>query len=409
MCYTVYRRNQGNKWGSIMGIHIEVRKPGEGNVDDKIKEYKKKVRIQNMITVCLIMAMLLSTYLLVEVQTYGNMHKMQEYGDVGTDNSNYAKYSDGIIKYSRDGVAYLDKKGEEKWNQSYQLQNPFINTNDDALVIGNQGGNDLYVFNEKGLLGEIHTNYPIEDAVVAENGIVSVLLKNGMTPQIICYDAAGNILIEHMAALTGIGYPIGMALSPEGTMLQVSYYCVEEGVGATRVVYYDFKDGDTDKESYQVAEDIYKNVVIPESFFVNSRKSVLIGDSSFMIYEGKEQPTLIKTVEIEKRIQSVFYDKNYIGFVLKNAGEEKAELRLYNMNGEQKMSKTFIGEYSNISISDGNVLMFDGGKCAIFSSLGVQKFEGEVEMNIKEILPLTGINMYLLISNDGMEEVRLVK
>ena len=97
------------------------------------------------------------------------------------------------------------------------------------------------------------------------------------------------------------------------------------------------------------------------------------------------------------------------GFVLKNAGEEKAELRLYNMNGEQKMSKTFIGEYSNISISDGNVLMFDGGKCAIFSSLGVQKFEGEVEMNIKEILPLTGINMYLLISNDGMEEVRLVK
>ena len=112
MCYTVYRRNQGNKWGSIMGIHIEVRKPGEGNVDDKIKEYKKKVRIQNMITVCLIMAMLLSTYLLVEVQTYGNMHKMQEYGDVGTDNSNYAKYSDGIIKYSRDGAAYLDKKGE---------------------------------------------------------------------------------------------------------------------------------------------------------------------------------------------------------------------------------------------------------------------------------------------------------
>ena len=118
---------------------------------------------------------------------------------------------------------------------------------------------------------------------------------------------------------------------------------------------------------------------------------------------------MTKTVEIEKTIQSVFYDKNYIGFVLKNAGEEKAELRLYNMSGEQKMSKTFVGEYSNISISDGNVLMFDGGKCAIFSSWGVQKFEGEVEMNIKEILPLTGINMYLLISSDGMEEIRLVK
>ena len=392
-----------------MGIHIEVRNPEEGTVEDKIKKYKKKIYIQHAVTVFLLIAMLLSTYMLVEIQTYGNMHKMQEYGSAGTDNSNYAKYADGFVKYSRDGVSYLDKSGGEQWNQSYQIQNPFINVNEDALVIGSQGGNDLYVFNKKGLLGEIHTDYPIEDAVVAENGIVSVLLKNGMTPQIICYDAAGNVLIEHMASLTGIGYPIGMALSPEGTMLQVSYYCVDEGVAATRVVYYDFKDGDTEKESYKAAEEIYKNMVLPESFFVNDRKSVLVGDSFFMIYEGKEKPELTKTVEIEKTIQSVFYDKKYLGFVLKNAGEEKAELRLYNMSGAQVMSKTFVGEYNNISISDGNVLMFDGGKCAIFSSWGVQKFEGEVEMNIKEILPLTGINMYLLISNDGMEEIRLVK
>ena len=53
--------------------------------------------------------------------------------------------------------------------------------------------------------------------------------------------------------------------------------------------------------------------------------------------------------------------------------------------------------------------MLDGKKCIIFSDWGVRKFDGEVEMNIKEILPLTGINMYLLVSNDGMEEVRLVK
>lgn len=392
-----------------MGIIIEVRKPDEANVEEKIKSLKRKALIQRLITIFLIISILLSTYLLVEIQTYENMSTMQEYGDAGTDNSNYAKYADGILKYSRDGAAYLDKKGEEQWNQSYQLQNPFIYTNGNALVIGNEGGNDLYVFNEKGLLGEIHTNYPIEDAVVAENGIVSVLLKNGMTPQIICYDATGNVLVEHMALLTGIGYPISMALSPEGTMLQVSYYCVSDGVEATRVVYYSFKDGNTEKESYQVTEDIYKKAVIPLSFFVNNKKSVMVSDSSFMIYEGKEKPQLTKTIEIEKEIQSVFYDENYIGFVLKNAGEEKSELRLYNMNGEQKMSKTFIGEYSNITISDGNVMMFDGGKCAIFSSWGVQKFEGEVEMNIKEILPLTGINMYLLISNDGMEEVRLVK
>ena len=392
-----------------MGIIIEVRKPDEHNVEEKIKDHKRKVLVRRITSFFLIISIFVSTYLLVEVTTYDNVNVMQEYGDTGTDNSNYVKYADGILKYSRDGAAYLDKQGKEQWNQSYQLKNPFVYSNDDAVIIGNQGGNDLYVFDTKGLTGEIHTNFPIEDAVVAENGITAVLLKNGMTPKIICYDAAGTVLVEHMASLTGIGYPIGMALSPNGTMLQVSYYCVSDGVSATKVVYYDFGEEQVNQEDHQRSETIYKNKMIPVSYFVNNQKSILVSDSSFMIYEGKEEPQLVKTIEIEKEIQSVFYDKEYLGFVLKNAGEEESELRLYDTDGQQKMSKSFIGEYSNISIAEGHVLMFDNEEVAIFSRMGVQKFKGEVEMNIKEILPLTGINMYLLISDDGMQEVRLVK
>ena len=56
-----------------------------------------------------------------------------------------------------------------------------------------------------------------------------------------------------------------------------------------------------------------------------------------------------------------------------------------------------------------NHLMYDGKKCRIYSELGVEKFEGEVDKDIMEIRPLAGINKYLLMSADGMEEVRLVK
>ena len=148
---------------------------------------------------------------------------------------------------------------------------------------------------------------------------------------------------------------------------------------------------------------------MPTSFFINNKKSIIVGDSSFVVYNGKDTPQAAKTVELEKAVQQVFYDDGYLGFVLKNVGEEESELRLYDMNGEQKIYKKFVGEYSNISVSEGNVIMFDGKKCMIFSAWGVRKFDGEVEMNIKEVLPLTGINKYLLVSNDGMEEVRLVK
>ena len=407
MCCELARAREREK-GNNMSVIIEVRQPNDDV--DKIIQLNKRKRIFHIaISILTIAAILISTYMLVEIQTYGTMRTIQTYGEEGIDNSNFVRYADGILKYSRDGAAYLNKKGEEQWNQSYQIKKPFVTSNKEALVIGDQAGNDLYVFDKSGLRGEIHTNYPVEMATVSENGIVSVLLRNGMAPQIICYDATGNILVEHTASLSGIGYPVGMALSTDGTMLQVSYLCVADGVEATRVVYYNFKGNDTEKESYQVTEDVYKNTVMPTSFFAGNKKSIVVGESSFVVYEGKDTPKATMTVELDKEVQQVFYDDEYLGFVLKNVGEEESELRLYNMNGEQKMSKKFVGEYSNISISKGNIVMLDGKKCIIFSDWGVRKFDGEVEMNIKEILPLTGINMYLLVSNDGMEEVRLVK
>ena len=53
---------------------------------------------------------------------------------------------------------------------------------------------------EKGAKGEIHTNYPIEKIAVAENGIVSTILNNENSPMVVCYDATGNVLVEHRAS-----------------------------------------------------------------------------------------------------------------------------------------------------------------------------------------------------------------
>lgn len=174
------------------------------------------------------------------------------------------------------------------------------------------------------------------------------------------------------------------------------------------MAYYDFAN--TDEEyGVPVAEEIYKNQVIPVSFFANNKTSVLIGDGAFLIYRGTNQPELSKTVEIEKEIKSVFYDKEYIGFILQNVGTEGYELRLYNMSGNLALSRDFEGEYSNIKVSNGNVIMYDGKKSLIYSELGVKKFEGEMDKEIMEILPLQGINKYLVMNADGIEEIRLVK
>lgn len=390
-----------------MGIVVEVKNPEE-NLEDKIKSYKWQKRRKVILTVVTLLAAIVSTYLLVEMQTYTKMRTLLGYESEGADNNSYRQFANGVLKYSRDGVMYLNKKGEEQWNQPYQIKNPFVVTSKKAAAVADRGGNDIYVLDEKGAKGEIHTNYPIEQIAVAENGIVGVLLKNESSPEIVCYDATGNILVEHRASLSGTGYPVGMSLSPEGTKLQISYLCIEDGVQATRVSYLDFTKTDETEKEYQTAEDVYKNMIVPVSFFVSGKTSILIGDQSFMIYKEVDKPKNTKTVELDKEVQSVFHDDEYLGFILKNNGEGY-ELRLYDLEGKQKLSKTFTGEYGNVKIADGNVMMYDGKKCMIFSELGVKKFEGEAEKAILEIIPLAGINKYLVMNADGMEEVRLVK
>ena len=96
-------------------------------------------------------------YLLLKNQSYGQARLAAGYENSTSDSNTYVHFGDGIIRYSRDGVVFLDRKNEEQWIQPVQLQNPIIEVRDDAFAVADSGGNSIYVFTEDGLKGEIET------------------------------------------------------------------------------------------------------------------------------------------------------------------------------------------------------------------------------------------------------------
>ena len=389
-----------------MGIVVEFKNPLR-NLDRKIKIYKRKILFRHILSFITLLAACSATYLLLEVQTYNDMRLVKQVADSSEINGSVKEYANGFLKYSRDGASYLDKQGKEKWNHPYQLKNPVVQINKEAIAIASQEGNDIFVFDKKGIRGEIRTGYPIEKMTISENGIVATLLKNENNPKIVCYDSKGKILVEHQATLGGTGYAIGLALSPDGTMLAVTYFCIEDGVEATRLSFYNF--GEEKTKDFLVEEQIYKNTVIPSVFFMDEDTAVAIGDASCMIYKGKSKPKLKKTIEFDKEINGVFHTDKNIGFLLKNSGEAGQELRLYSKSGSEKLSKNFRGEYKSVKMSGNDVIMVDGKNCCIISKGGVIKVEGEMKNILYEVIPLTGINKYLIANENGIEEIRLVK
>ena len=73
------------------------------------------------------------------------------------------------------------------------------------------------------------------------------------------------------------------------------------------------------------------------------------------------------------------------------------------------MSAQLNGEYSNIKVVDGQVILSDGSKCAIYNTNGVCKFKGSLEMSVMDIYPVSGVNKYVVISANGFQQVQLAK
>ena len=374
-------------------------------------QYMKKKRLWKwtLILFLLIVVAFTVTYFVLRYSSYEYAQIIKTHDNKSASNGNYVKYADGILEYSRDGIAMLTKEGEEIWNQPCQMGNPMAHTCKNAAVVADKGGTNIYVFQRDGLKGEIQTTRPIERVTVSSQGIVAAILQNEAAPKIICYDAKGNILVELKASLTGTGYPIAIDLSQDGNVLIVSYLSAKGNGASTNVTFYHFGENKEGNKNYQVAQKDYSDTIIPMINFVGKEQSLLVSDHSLIFYEGLEQPEETQIVAVKKEIQSVAYDEEYIAMLLKNSKGTGHELLLYRMNGKKVMGVKVEGEYTDIKIEDGQVFLYDEKQCAIYNSSGVCKFEGALEMNILNIYPITGLNKYMVISANGFQEIQLAK
>jgi len=391
--------------------HLKIVKPPEDL--EEIKKQtgrlrREKVRRILVMAVIIILAVC-GTYLLLKNQSYGQARLATEYKNDISDSNNYASFAGGFIRYSRDGVVFLNKKNEEQWIQPVQLQNPIIEVRDEAFAVADNGGNSIFVFTEDGLKGEIETTLPIEKITVSNQGIVSAILKNENSPRIMSYDATGNILVEQQITMNTLGYPTALELSDDGTILAVSYLYTQGTSLKSRVIYYNFGETGQEETDNKVTTDIYDNTVMADIFFMGNNRSVVIGDNCFAIYRGSDIPEKESEVQIGQEIRSVFHSDRYIGFILLNRDKSGYELRLYNRSGNQILNREIDGDYSNVKIDGDEIIMYDGSNCCIVTITGILKYEGDLDVEILEMSRAAGLNRYYVMSVDELRVIYLTK
>ena len=374
----------------------------------KEKKAREKKGRRNRIIIAVVAIVLLIAYgCYAHFYTFKTAKLSHTYTEAASNDGSYVSFQNGILRYSRDGVTFLNTRGAAQWDQSYQIKTPIVDVSEESAAIADKGGNTIVVLTKDGLKGEITTTLPIEKISVSEQGIVCAILEDENEPRIVCYDAAGNLLIEHKTSFDGTGYPVSASISEDGEGLQVVYDGATGTDVCSKVVFYDFsEESGTDGNHIKASFD-YEGTIMANGAYMDDKNAMAIGDDKVIFYRVEESVEETAVIELDKKIKLAVNDEDYVALVLYGEGEAGYELRLYDTDGEEHMSENFTGEYKHISMERHQVILYDGKKCNIFLASGIHKFVGEMNENIQAIVPVSGINKYVVMDVDGMEIVRL--
>ena len=323
------------------------------------------------------------------------------------DSSVCLSYGNGFLSYSGDGISYTDAKGNAVWNQAYEMQEPMVRVAGSKVAVADYNGHIIYSISQDGNYIEIDTTLPIREIAVSESGMVAAVLEDTGITWIYLYSSMGETIAYIRTTMQNSGYPSALALSPDGTLLAVSYLTVDNGTAKSSVAFYNFSSVGQNYVDNFVSGSDYADAVIPFLAFLNNDTSFAVADNRLVIYGGGQRPKSVADVLLNEEIQSIFYNESHIGLVfLDTTGNGKYRLDVYNTSGLVETSLYFDMDYKDIIFRKDNIIIYNETQCLLANMNGVERFNGDFQTPYLLFAPIRG-NRYLAVSQESIDIIEM--
>lgn len=352
--------------------------------------------------------------LVVGLNLYNIYHKYSGYKILDSvkidsgEGSKYVPFGDFVIKYSGDGISYIDGK-ETVWTEAFEMKAPIVDVCGEYLAICDKNTNDITIYNKNGRQGSITTNYPIVKIEVAQQGVVAALMEDKKADYIEVYDKSGTQLVSHKSLVNQNGYPLDFSLSDDGLKMAVSYLTVQGAIMNDKILFYNFSSVGKNSDERVVGEfKDYEGILVPTVQFVTNDDAIAIGENVLAIYKMKNTPVLKDKITFKEEIQKTFYNEEYVGMIFENSNSKNPyRLEVYNMGGSKVMETEINSDFEHFKFSGKNVVMYNDLDCQIVSLKSVKKFKHNFKEEIREIIPLDESRTYLFMMNSSIDKIRL--
>ena len=334
----------------------------------------------------------------------------------------YKKLSSGYVRITNDGIIYFDKNGNVKWNVSYNITNFLIDSKKDYIAIAGAGERKAYVFNERGktIEYEVKPNETIERIAVSNTGELALIISDENYEYLKKFvdgtlrDMTDAINLDNQLATD-------IVISDDNKYLAMSYLYKELGVDMilSKVSLYYFD------ETYALMNGIRFIMSLNSDTGLDRVDMLLklkfIGDDTlYLITDNKlyltkvidDKLNIIKKININHDIKSVYSNNKYIMLMLDNINYDKDKKRniieIYDKMGNRKLSKKVdINFYDDFYMTEDNIVVKSGDMINIYGFLGNHIFEKNIDSEVIYVEKISSFPLmeYYMATNNMFRRV----
>ncbi len=339
--------------------------------------------------------------------TYHNMKELVVSEKEDTLSVSYSNINGNILKYGVDSAMLVDQNNTMLWTVSYTMTDPEVDLCGETFVIYDSKGTSMIVCGIEGQMGELSSDMPIVKANVSTQGVVAAILEDGENAWIKLYSKDGSEIASLKTTFSNPGYPMDIALSPDGTLMAVNYLYMDNGTPVSRVAFYNFGTVGQNQQDNLVAESEYRDNILPEAEYLDSGSCVVFREDGFSVFTGSQIPSETVTVDTDSNIVSTFCDSEYIGLVLQNLNSEyDYTICLYNLKGREVVQIETDFQYDTVELNEGQIVLASEDEICVYSTEGVEKYRDALEAPAKVFIGF-GRNKFIYVSEDLFRIVQI--
>ena len=375
---------------------------------DRIRSHKLVIFYRVLLVIILTAAVVFALVMQARNRVYTEAEVVASADNHSIRTEDMVDFAGTILSYGMDGAACVDVEGKALWNITYQMQEPMISVQGDMAGIGDYGSRTIYLVRTTGSIGEISTTMPIYKFSVSQSGECAVILNDTDTTWIYLYDSLGNVLAYFKTTMRQSGFPVDVAISPNGKLVGVSYVYVDSGDMRSRVSYYNFGDvGRNETDNYVSGYD-YAGTVIPAIHFMDNDISFALADDRLMFYKGTEKPVSYAEHLVSEEIQKVFYNDRYVALVFySDQAEYRYHIEIFNKNGNLVDQREYNSEFKEIVMEDDMVYIFSESRVLEYRIGGNTAYEGMLPKSTYLLIPGRNTGKFTTVNSDTVDTVQL--